>query len=73
MLTVALKSGTSPASDDLALFEPGGSVTIPPGPRLIGLQDFARYLTHVGTPVIQSHFSSISDTIVFPEPGVAAS
>ena len=33
-------------------------MTIPPGPRLIGLHDLARKRTEVGSPVIQSHFSS---------------
>ena len=44
--------------DVLALLESGGSVTIPPGPRLIGLHDLAKKRTEVGSPVIQSHFSS---------------
>ena len=49
--------------DVLALLESGGSVTIPPGPRLIGLHDFAKKRTEVGSPVIQSHLSSaISET-----------
>ena len=42
----------------LALLESGGSVTIPPGPRLIGRHDLATKRTEVGSPVIQSHFSS---------------